>query len=311
MSQSKYSTLPLDAFGDHRIPVYLWEPEGDPVAVIQVFHGLGEHAARYERFADAATRAGYAVCAHDHRGHGPTADPYGFFAPLDGWDLLVADGRLVFDTLQARYPQKPIILLGHSMGSYIAQCYAMRYGEDLAALILSGSTWPSRLLVRIGRLLARFESWRLGRDGKSALLDKLGFGDFNRKFEPARTGLDWLSRDPDEVDRYVADPYCDGPYTAGLWIDLLGGLLQVSNIANLRKISADLPVLITGGADDPVGGEAGMLKLFAQYERTAHGKLEKKIYAGGRHEMFNETNRDEFTQDLLDWSARQLENYQA
>lgn len=303
---NNHETLQLAAPDDHKVPVYLWEPASEPAGIIQVFHGLGEHSARYGRFAGDATDAGFVVCAHDHRGHGPSAEAKGYFAPDDGWCWLVADGKLVHDFLRSRYPGQPVVLLGHSMGSYIAQSYAMRHGDELAALALSGSTWPSRMLVRFGRLLARFEAWRLGKKGESALLDKLGFGDFNRRFEPARTELDWLSRDDDEVDRYVADPLCGGPYSTGLWLDLLGGLLEVSTNANLRTIPTKLPVLITGGANDPVGGESGMLKLASRYETTGHGTLSKAIYADGRHEMFNETNRDEFTSDLLDWFGSTL-----
>ncbi len=303
---SKHEALQLDVPGDHRIPVYLWAPAAEPKALIQVFHGLGEHSARYARFADAATAAGYVVCAHDHRGHGPATGTKGFFAPQDGWRHLVADGKRVHDFLRDRYPGKAFVLLGHSMGSYIAQSYAMRHGNDLAALILSGSTWPSRMLVRVGRLLARFEAWRLGRQGESALLDKLGFGDFNKRFEPARTDLDWLSRDPQEVDRYVADPLCGGPYSTGLWLDLLGGLLEVSSKSNLGTIPPDLPILITGGADDPVGGESGMLELAAAYASAGHQLVSQEIYVDGRHEMLNETNRDEFTADLLKWISAAL-----
>jgi len=303
---SQHLEIQLDARGGHEVPVYLWEPAGEPNAIIQVFHGLGEHSARYGRFADSATREGFVVCAHDHRGHGPRAETIGFFAPRDGWNKLIADGKLVNDFLGGPYRGKPVVLLGHSMGSYIAQCYAMRHGDELAALALSGSTWPSRILIRFGRLLAHFEAWRLGKKGESPLLNKLGFGDFNRKFEPARTELDWLSRDQDEVDRYVADRLCGGPYSTGLWLDLLGGLLEVSKNANLRKIPPDLPILITGGADDPVGGESGMLKLMSHYQSTGHVTLGETIYADGRHEMFNEINRDEFTSDLLDWIASTL-----
>ncbi len=303
---SNHLSLQLDVDGRHKVPIYVWEPAAEPSALIQVFHGLGEHSARYARFADAATAAGYAVCAHDHRGHGPEAETAGFFAPQDGWNQLVADGKRVSDFLRDRYTGKALVLLGHSMGSYIAQSYAMRHGEALDALILSGSTWPSRMLVRFGRLLARLEAWRLGSQGESALLDKLGFGDFNKKFEPARTELDWLSRDPAEVDLYVADPLCGGPYTTGLWLDLLGGLLEISTDASLRRIPSDLPVLITGGADDPVGGESGMLKLAAHYKSAGHAMVGETIYADGRHEMLNETNRDEFTSDLLGWISSTL-----
>lgn len=293
----------LRASGSHEIPIYLWEPEGAPKAVIQIFHGLGEHAARYERFALAAVSRGYAVCAHDHRGHGPRSRHIGFFAAKNGWDLLVEDGHQVTEFVQQRFPGQSLVLLGHSMGSYIAQSYAMRFGDGLSALALSGSTWPSRPLLIVGRLLARLVSWRHGRQGPSPLLDKIGFGDFNKKFEPARTELDWLSREPTEVDKYIEDPLCGGPYTTGLWIDLLGGLLRISTDDALREIPNSLPILITGGSDDPVGGENGMRKLAAHYEATAHTNLSTRIYAGGRHEMLNETNLDEFTSDLLQWTA--------
>lgn len=295
---------------NHQIPVYLWEPEGTPTIVIQVFHGLGEHSARYDRFAQAAVDHGYAVCAHDQRGHGPQATDLGYFAPDNGWDHLVADGHLVTEFLHERYAQLPIVLLGHSMGSYIAQSYAMRFGDELSALVLSGSTWPDRMTLVIGRLVARILSWRHGKLGASPLLDKIGFGSFNKRFEPARTELDWLSREPSEVDAYINDPLCGGPYTTGLWIDFLGGLLEISTNKALLRIPSKLPILITGGSDDPVGGKDGMTKLSEHYETTGHGNLSTKIYAGGRHEMLNETNRDEFTNDLLRWISQVPSNYQ-
>ncbi len=308
MTTTTYTTHSLNASLAHDIPIYLWEAEGKATAVIQIIHGLGEHSARYERFALEAVRRGFAVCAHDHRGHGPQAAQIGFFAPENGWDLLVEDSHQVTQFLQQRYPDLPLILLGHSMGSYIAQSYAMRFSDSLRALILSGSTWPSRPLLVVGRLLARLLSWRRGKNGHSPLLDKIGFGDFNKKFEPARTELDWLSREPDEVDKYIDDPLCGGPYTTGLWIDLLGGLLRISKDEALRKIPSSLPILITGGSDDPVGGADGMGQLSAHYEATDHTELTTRIYSGGRHEMLNETNRDEFTSDLLRWSSDVLSN---
>jgi alpha-beta hydrolase superfamily lysophospholipase len=295
----------------HSIPIYLWAPQESPSAVIQVFHGLGEHAARYDRFALAAMNRGYAVCAHNHRGHGPESTEIGFFAAANGWDLLVSDGHAVTEFLQQRFSGLPIVLLGHSMGSYIAQSYAMRFGGELTALVLSASTWPSRPQLFVARLLARFEAWRHGLREPSPLLDKLGFGDFNKKFEPGRTELDWLSRDDDEVDAYIDDPLCGGPYCTSLWLDLLGGLLGISKNNALLDIPSKLPILITGGADDPVGGEAGMNKLAAQYTATKHDQLDTRIYPAGRHEMLNETNRDEFTNDLLSWIAQQLSRHQA
>ena len=177
----------------------------------------------------------------------------------------------------------------------------MHYGGLLDALLLSASTWPSRIESRAGNMLARIECWRLGAHRHSALLDKLGFGDFNKPFEPARTRLDWLSRDPDEVDAYIADPLCGGPYTAGLWRDLSGGLFKIASDVEIGRVPSDLPILITGGEKDPVGGERGMGQLALHYAQTSHSRLTVKIYPDGRHEMLNEINRDQVTADWLNW----------
>jgi alpha-beta hydrolase superfamily lysophospholipase len=189
------------------------------------------------------------------------------------------------------------------MGSFVAQSFAMHYGAKLSGLLLSASTWPSRLQSFPGVMLARLEALRIGKRGTSTLLDKLGFGNFNKCFKSPRTELDWLSRDEQEVDAYIADPLCGGPYTCGLWIDLLGGLFSIGSDNALGRIPGDLPILITGGADDPVGGERGMTKLAMHYAQTGHSRMSLKLYAGGRHEMLNETNRDEVTTDWLDWIA--------
>ncbi len=310
VTRDMHESLMLKAADGHEIPVYLWAPETAPRGVVQVFHGLGEHAGRYARFAGAARDRGLLVCAHDHRGHGPGTAAYGFFAERRGWDVVVTDGHTVAGALGDEYPGAPRVLLGHSMGSFIAQAYAMRHGRELAALVLSGSTLPSRAQVVPGRWLARAIALIRGRRARSALLDTMGFGAFNKQFEPARTGFDWLSRDPAEVDKYIADELCGGPYTTGLWIDFLGGLAQVGRDDSIRRIPTELPVLITGGSDDPVGGSHGMSRLAEAYRRCGHDRTETRIYAGGRHEMLNETNRDEFTNDVLDWIDEQLEHHQ-
>ena len=145
------------------------------------------------------------------------------------------------------------------------------------------------------RVLARLEVWRIGVHGKSDLLNKLGFGAFNNAFESARTEFDWLSRDENEVDAYVAEPLCGGLYSCGLWLHLMGRLMKIGSDKALHPVPADLPLLLTGGADDPVGGDRGITNLAMHDAQTGYGRLSVKIYAGGRHEMFNETNRDEFT----------------
>ena len=200
----------LSGKGDHEIGLRIWRPEGDVSGVVQLLHGMGEHIARYERFASAANQ--------------PEAV---FIADRDGWHLLVDDAHIVHEHVREQFPDKRVVLLGHSMGSWVAQSFAMHYGAELSGLLLSGSSWPSRLQAAPGILLARLEALRIGKRGTSTLLDKLGFGNFNKCFKPARTELDWLSRDEKEVDAYVADPLCGGPYTCGLWIDIFGGLFSI------------------------------------------------------------------------------------
>lgn len=182
----------------------------------------------------------------------------------------------------------------------------MQHGYRLTALILSASTWPNKTQLIVGRLLARIVALFSGIRGKSALLHKLGFGDFNKPFLPARTELDWLSRDEAEVNRYVDDPLCGGPYSCRLWIDLMGGVKAIASDNALRRIPSDLPILLTGGAADPVGGQDGIAELAMHYKRSGHTRVSTRVYPEGRHEMLNEINRDEFSADLLDWTEQQL-----
>jgi len=291
----------LTAQDGHVVHVQTWQPDGDPACVIQVLHGLGEYGDRYARFAAAASDRGFAVCVHDHRGHGGHGEEPGHFALRNGWQKANSDIEAVNGFVREQFPATPIVLLGHSMGSFFAQAFAMHYGPRLSALILSASTWSSKISLGAALALARIESWRLGPFGRSALLNALGFGRFNQSFSPARTEMDWLSRDDAEVDKYVADPLCGGPYSCALWRDLLTGLLYISSDHALMRISSELPILISGGELDPVGGDKGMSRLALHYAQTAHKRIKVKIYPGGRHEMLNETNRDEVTADWLDW----------
>jgi len=292
----------LQATDGHRILLDLWRP-AKPAALIHLFHGLAEHPARYERFAEHCNAEGFAVAAHSHRGHGENCkgDELGHYADQNGWDKTISDAALVHDSLIRKMPDIPLVLLGHSMGSYIAQSFLMRGEGRVSALVLSAGTYPSRVQVRIGHWLAAIESMRKGKRSKSALLNNLGLGEFNKPFAPNRTAFDWLSRDESEVDKYVSDPLCGADSSSGLWYNLTGGLLEVSTAKALRKIPPELPVLITGGSDDPAGGEVGLGRLARKYRESGHSNTTLKIYADARHEMFNETNREEFYRDLTQW----------
>lgn len=296
----------LKADDGREIPMANWRPAAEraPRAWIQLLHGLGEHAGRYERFAEACNGQDIGVTAHDHRGHGAFATTRGHFADANGWHKVIGDAHTVKQSLLAQHADVPLVVFGHSMGSFIAQDLVMRHPDGIALLVLSGSTFSSRSELRAAHLLAGLMSL-IGKQSKSPLLNKLGFSAFNKPFEPARTELDWLSRDEQAVDRYIADPLCGGGFSNKLWHDLTGGLLRISSVGAIASIPDELPVLIFGGQDDPVGGEKGMSRLAQAYRRTGHD-VTLKVYPGGRHEMLNEINRDEVTRHVLLWITAYL-----
>ena len=299
------STFILPAVDGTAVHVYRWEPDGDARGVVQIVHGLAEHAARYERVAGALTDAGWAVYADDHRGHGQTAsgpDELGLFAEERGWAKVVDDLHRLTDKIRQDHPDVPVVLFGHSMGSFLTQQHLFTFPGAVDAAVLSGSNGPVGLLGEVGAVVARIERLRQGKRGRSKLLKSMSFGAYNKPFEPARTEFDWLSRDPDEVDAYVADPLCGFDATNQLWIDLLSGLRVVSSQTQLSRIPPDLPIYIFSGDKDPVGEQGdGVRRLLETLEEAGLRDLTFKLYPDARHEMLNETNRDEVTRDLLEW----------
>lgn len=303
-----HSTFWLTANDRSRLYVNQWMPEAPPKALVMLSHGMAEHSGRYARLAAALCAAGYGLYALDQRGHGRTADEgtLGLFAERDGWNKVVGDLASLNQHIGQQQPGLPILLLGHSMGSYIAQAYLLHHSASLNGVILSGSNFQPVALYRAARVIARIERLRQGLRGRSALIDFLSFGSFNKAFKPNRTAFDWLSRDPAEVDLYINDPLCGFRCTNQLWIDLLGGLQQISKASNLAQIDPGLPILVIGGECDPVS-EGKHLNSLAQALREAGSQnLHLIIYPQARHEVFNETNRDQVTADVLTWLDQAL-----
>jgi alpha-beta hydrolase superfamily lysophospholipase len=287
--------------------VHGWRPEAPARGVVQIVHGMAEYGARYARLAAALTEAGYAVYAGDLRGHGQsarTSDDLGFFAVRDGWAKCLDDIWQVNRRIAADHPGVPIILLGHSMGSFLAQHLIGVHGDGLAGVVLSGTSGKPSALAMAGRLIARLERLRLGRRGRSAVLQSLAFDGFNKQFAPARTPFDWLSRDTAEVDKYIADPLCGFLVSIQLWIDVLGGLSAATSARHQARLPKHLPIYVIAGSRDPVGGNArSVAQLLAAYREAGLDRVAHRFYADARHELFNETNRDEVTRDLIAWLA--------
>ena len=286
-----------------------WLPEGPPRAVVQLVHGVAEHVGRYEEVADFLTGHGFLVCGEDHLGHGKTVEDgsYGFFAPEDGWDLVVRDIRRLRELEGEQHPGLPYFLLGHSMGSFLTRTYLIRYPGTLDGVILSGTGQESAPLVALGKTLAGLECRRLGLQGVSPLVDSLSLGAYNRRFRPNRTSADWISRDKAAVDTYLADPLCRPKSTVSMFRDMMGGLQFIAKPDNLRCMAPDTPVLFLSGDQDPVGGMGrGVQKVRKMFLEAGCTDVTLKLYPGGRHEMFHETNQQEVFRDLLAWLEDKL-----
>lgn len=295
---------------DHQqLFVEQWLPDTEPTAVVHVIHGMAEHAARYEHLAETLTARGWAVRVDDHRGHGRSVSAsgtIGHFADEDGWEAIIQDQRALLDADRSDHPGLPIVVVGHSLGTAIARDVAIRWGGELAALVLSGTPAGVGRLTPVARAVANREAAK-GPSRPSQRLHDLAFWGFNKPFHPNRTEFDWLSRDPDQVDAYVADPLCGFVSSAAFFRDVVTGLARVADLGLLRHIPADLPVLAQSGGKDPAGAN-GRGARAATLALSAAGIRDVTcvIHEGGRHEIFNETNRDEVMELTAGWIARHL-----
>lgn len=262
-----------------------WRVSGAARAVVALAHGLGEHSLRYAPVAEALVGAGFDVVAVDHRGHGLTAATpadLGSFGPR-GWDGVVDDYGHVVEVAAASRPDRPVVALGHSLGSFVVQTYLLDHSDRLSAAVLSGST---------------------ALDEIAALLDpsaEIDLSMFNAAFQPARTDFDWLSRDPAQVDAYIADPWCGFGLEPGSVASLKAAAPRTGDVAAIAAIRPGFPLYVLSGKEDPIHmGLAWLDKVVARY-RQAGLDVTTRYYDGGRHEVFNETNRDEVLTDLVAW----------
>ncbi|MEU0807482.1 alpha/beta hydrolase [Streptomyces sp. NPDC005970] len=289
-----------------RLATYTWLPEtGSPRAIVQIAHGAAEHAQRYDRFARHLCTHGYAVVASDHRGHGATAASTGGLGVAgeqgDAWRAIVTDLRAVGDRARRELPGAPLFLLGHSMGSMLARDCAQEYGDDLSGLILSG-TFRSLPATDTDAAITRLEAEiaAVGRTAPSGFTPQL-FASFNDPYE-SRTGYEWLSRDPAEVAAYAADERCGFAFSAGLSLDWVRAVRKINNPRNQARTPTRLPVHIAVGAEDPCNQRMTLVhELLEDFRYLGTHDLTWKGYPGARHEILNETNRDEVQQDLLTW----------
>lgn len=289
-----------------KVKLYITKPNNlDFVKGIVILnHGMGEHIERYKDFVKLLAENNYIVYGHNHRGHKDSIasiEDYGYIDNSEnGFDIMVDDDLRIVEMIKKEYPNLPLFLFGHSMGSFVAQRFAQLHGKKINGMILIGSAKHNLLEVSAGLLYAKIICKMKGDRYRSKSLHNLIFAPYNKPFKPNRTDYDWLNRNNEEVDKYIQDEYCGGVFSASFNRDFFKGIKDINQ--NYELVPKDLPILILSGSMDPVGGPKKLVdKLYKIYKSHNIKQLEYKLYPDARHELILEENKDEVMHDCLEW----------
>lgn len=291
VSSSSPARVDFESTGGVTIAAYRWDPQGEPRAIAQIAHGVGEYARRYQPLVDDLLADGYVVYSHDHRGHGATADTAAAFGQIgeDGWDELVADIGRMGERAKDAHPGLPLALIAHSLGSFAAQQHLLDHSEDVTAVVLSGTAVIDLL------------------EPAMDLDAPMDLSAFNAPFQPQRTDFDWLSRDEGQVDAYIADPWCGFGLDQASTRAMFARARQMADPKRVAGMRKDLPIYVVVGAMDPVGGNLALVsELLRRYEAAGLENVTLVTYPEARHEVFNETNRDEVVAGITAWLDKVL-----
>lgn len=289
-----------------------WEPEGGSVrAVLQICHGVAEHIARYDAFARYLNGLGIAVVGHDHLGHGLSLPEGGtpiYFGVGNTWNTVVDDIYVLHQRIRLWYPDVPLCIMGHSMGSFLTRTYLIRYPGTVKAAVIMGTGWQPKAVIAGGMAVAKAVGAVVGENGTSDLVTNLAFGAYNKLFAPNRTSCDWLSADEGNVDAYMADPLCGADATVGLFRQMLSGIRFNQKLSNLRQMDPRIPVLFVAGEKDPVGDCGnGVRRTYQEFRRAGVQDCTLKLYPGLRHEILNEkAQQQQIFEDIGQWLTSKL-----
>ena len=306
-----FVTDTFTTFDNETIFYYKWKAALPLKGIIQISHGVGEHAGRYQSIAELLQQKGFEVYANDHRIHGKSvksSDHLGFYDGDDYFSDAISDMRRLTEIIKKEHPNKKIILFGHSMGSLLSRQYVTKFGDDLEALVLSGTASFMKGIGSVGLLSAKVLSKLNGKHRSNEILKNLFFNQFNKKFKPNRTKVDWISSDEAQVDLFEADPLRIEDFSLSVFLDILKGSKKINRLHTFKKTPQGLPIFIFSGDKDPVGEMGkGVKKVAKKYKKAGIKDLTLKLYKGGRHEMLNEVNKDEVEKDLLNWLNKRIQ----
>ncbi len=300
--------------GKNMIHGIRWTPEDKPIAVLQIVHGMVEFIARYEEFAEYLTRQGFAVVGEDHLGHGESAmseEDLGYFGK-GGNGFLMEDIHQLRKMTTEQWPDIPYFMLGHSMGSFLLRQYLVEgekapYAEGLSGAIVMGTGWQPDIALKLGTTLSGFAEMFRGDRHRSRLIEKMALGSNNRKIKNPRTKDDWLSKDTDVVDAYEENPLCQFHFTVNAYYNMFKGIRKCQDRQLMKRLPEKFPMLFISGAEDPVGNYGdGVRKAYMVYLENSAADVHIKLYEEDRHEILNETNREDVYNYLLTWLKNRM-----
>lgn len=307
----KYTEKIASTDSKNNLNVIIWETEKEPIGVLQIVHGMAEYIDRYDNFAKYMTEQGFNVIGHDHLGHGHSVSDehdYGFFAEENGDKIIIEDMHSVTQYAREKWEDLPNFILGHSMGSFCLRQYLTKYSNDVSGAIIMGTGWIPSAAALLGKTIATNTCKSKGSHTVNPLLIKLTLEPYNKPFAPARTNCDWLSRDEKQVDLYVNDKLCGFDFTAGAYKDFFTILEKIAKNRQLIGMRKSLPILITSGSVDPVGGKKACEKLNAQYKRCGIDDVTLKLWENDRHEILNELDKSDVYRYIYNWLKSKIQN---
>ena len=307
----KYTEKIASTDSKNNLNVIIWKTEKEPIGVLQIVHGMAEYIDRYDNFAKYMTEQGFNVIGHDHLGHGHSVSDehdYGFFAEENGDKIIIEDMHSVTQYAREKWEELPNFILGHSMGSFCLRQYLTKYSNDVFGAIIMGTGWIPSAAAFLGKTIATNTCKSKGSHTVNPLLIKLTLEPYNKPFAPARTNCDWLSRDEKQVDLYVNDKLCGFDFTAGAYKDFFTVLEKIAKNRQLIGMRKSLPILITSGSVDPVGGKKACEKLNAQYKRCGIDDVTLKLWENDRHEILNELDKSDVYDYIYNWLKSRIQN---